>query len=51
MAKAIKKEKKDVNMFIVDAHKLFTQVLDRPSSHAQTAGLKNTTSYCDAYEK
>jgi len=50
MAKAIKKENTDVNMFLVDTNKLFTQVLDKPSSHAQTSGLKNTTSYCDSYQ-
>lgn len=51
MAKAVKKEKTDVNIFTVDANAVFTQVLNKPSSYPQTAGYKNTTAYCTAYEK
>jgi hypothetical protein len=51
MAKSIKKAFPDVNIFIIDANKYFTQVLDKPSSFKQTALYKNTTAYCDAYAK
>jgi len=40
-----------VNIFTVDAWKYFTQVLDKPSSYAATKDYKNTTAYCDAYQK
>ncbi|KUJ20678.1 uncharacterized protein LY89DRAFT_579510 [Mollisia scopiformis] len=50
MAKSLKAKKPDVNVFTVDTNKYFTQVLDKPSSYPQTAGYKNTTAYCTAYE-
>ncbi|RDL41893.1 Uncharacterized protein BP5553_01872 [Venustampulla echinocandica] len=50
MAKSLKKEKPDVNVFIVDANDLFTQVLDNPASFPQTALYKNTTAFCDDYQ-
>ncbi len=51
LAKSLKAEKPDVNAFVVDANKYFTEVLNRPSSFPQTALYKNTTAYCVAYEK
>ena len=51
MAKSLKADKPDVNVFTVDSNKLFTEVLDNPKSFPQTALYKNTTSYCVAYEK
>ena len=51
MAKALKTDKPDVNVFTVDANMLFTEVLDNPASFPQTALYKNTTAYCDAYAK
>jgi hypothetical protein len=51
MVSAIKKEKTDVNIFVVDANKVFSKVLDNPKSFKQTASYKNTTAYCDAYAK
>jgi hypothetical protein len=38
-------------IFIHDTHTLFTNVINNPKSYEQTAGLKNTTGYCTAYEK
>lgn len=51
MAKQLKSDKPDTNVFTVDANLLFTEVLNNPSSFSQTAGYKNTTGYCVAYEK
>lgn len=50
MAQTLKADKPDVNVFTVDSNKYFTQVLDNPKSYPQTAGYKNTTAYCVAYE-
>jgi len=50
MAKTLKRDKSDVNVFTVDTNKYFTAVLDKPASFPQTAGYKNTTAYCVAYE-
>jgi len=50
MAKSLKADKPDVNVFTVDANKLFTEVLDNPKSFPQTALYKNTTDYCVVYE-
>jgi hypothetical protein len=51
MAKSLKAEKPDVNVFTVDSNKYFTQVLDNPKVYPQTADIKNTTAYCIAYQK
>lgn len=51
MAKSIKAEKPDVNIFVVDSYKYFTEVLDDPKSYKQTALYKNTTAYCTEYQK
>jgi hypothetical protein len=51
MTKALKFERSDVNIFTVDANSLFTKVLDNPASFPQTANYKNTTAFCDAYQK
>jgi phospholipase/lecithinase/hemolysin len=51
MAKSLKRQFSDVNIFTVDANQLFTKVLDDPASFPQTALYKNTTSCCLAYEK
>ncbi|TVY46295.1 Acetylesterase [Lachnellula occidentalis] len=50
LAKSLKSNHSDVNIFTVDANALFTKVLDNPASYPQTALYKNTTAYCDAYE-
>ncbi|CAJ2505488.1 Uu.00g128820.m01.CDS01 [Anthostomella pinea] len=39
----------DANVWTYDANKLFTDVLNNPATYPQTAGIKNTTAYCDAY--
>lgn len=51
MAKSLKADKPDANIFTVDSNQLFTEVLDNPASFPQTALYKNTTDYCVAYEK
>lgn len=51
MAQAVKGGLEGVNVFVVDANKVFTEVLDDPGSFVQTEGYLNTTSYCEAYEK
>lgn len=40
----------DATVFTYDTNALFSQVLQNPAAYPQTAGLKNTTSYCAAYE-
>jgi phospholipase/lecithinase/hemolysin len=51
LAQNLKKTFSDVNVFTVDAHSIFTKVLDNPASSPQTALYKNTTAYCAAYQK
>ncbi|PMD22850.1 carbohydrate esterase family 16 protein [Hyaloscypha hepaticicola] len=50
MAESLKDDYRDVNVFTIDTNKIFTQVLNKPSSYPQTALYKNTTAYCVAYE-
>ncbi|KAG4424869.1 hypothetical protein IFR04_002029 [Cadophora malorum] len=50
MANKIKDEKPDVNIFLVDSYKYFTEVLDKPKKYKQTALYKNTTAYCADYQ-
>jgi phospholipase/lecithinase/hemolysin len=40
-----------VNVWVYDSNASFSAVLDNPAVYTQTAGYKNTTAYCDAYEK
>ncbi|KAJ3562508.1 hypothetical protein NPX13_g8544 [Xylaria arbuscula] len=44
------KAKNDTNVWVYDSNTAFGEVIDDPTSHAETAGLKNTTDYCTAYE-
>ncbi|KAI1827067.1 hypothetical protein F4861DRAFT_536544 [Xylaria intraflava] len=44
------KAKDSTNVWVYDSNTAFGQVLDDPTSFPQTAGLKNTTDYCDAYQ-
>ncbi|KAI0869595.1 hypothetical protein GGS24DRAFT_478302 [Hypoxylon argillaceum] len=44
------KTKGDTNVWVYDSNKSFGDVIDNPSSHPETAGLKNTTDYCTAYQ-
>ncbi|KAE9567742.1 Acetylesterase [Colletotrichum fructicola] len=39
-----------VNAWVVDANGVFTGAIEEPAKFASTAGLKNTTAYCEAYE-
>lgn len=38
-------------IFVHDTYTLFKNVISNPKSYEQTAGLKNVTGYCTAYEK
>ncbi|KAI0139143.1 carbohydrate esterase family 16 protein [Hypoxylon sp. NC0597] len=40
----------EVNVWVYDSNRSFGEVLDKPSTYEQTAGLKNTTGYCSAYQ-
>lgn len=51
MAHELKSAFKDINVFSIDAHSIFTKILDNPASNPLTAGYLNTTNYCLAYEK
>ncbi|KAI1435427.1 hypothetical protein GGR50DRAFT_694123 [Xylaria sp. CBS 124048] len=44
------KAKNDTNVWVYDSNTVFNQILDDPTSFPQTAGLKNTTDYCAAYQ-
>ncbi|ESZ99189.1 hypothetical protein SBOR_0396 [Sclerotinia borealis F-4128] len=50
LAQNLKRTFSDVNIFTIDVHALFTNVLDNPKSFPQTAVYQNTTAYCIAYE-
>ncbi|KAL0261895.1 hypothetical protein SLS55_003328 [Diplodia seriata] len=50
LASSLQEKHADTTVFTFDAHTLFNQILDDPSSYTQTAGLKNTTAYCTDYE-
>lgn len=41
----------EVNVWLYDSNKSFGDVMDDPSIYEETAGLKNTTAYCAAYQK
>ena len=40
----------DTTVFQFDTNRVFSQVLAYPASYPQTAGYKNTTTFCTAYE-
>ncbi|KAK7991711.1 hypothetical protein PG988_000505 [Apiospora saccharicola] len=44
------KGEKKANVWTYDVHALFTEVLDRPTAYAATAGYVNTTGFCAAYQ-
>ncbi|KAL7928397.1 hypothetical protein V8C35DRAFT_333011 [Trichoderma chlorosporum] len=50
MAEDTKSNHADMNLWIFDANALFTQLLNNITSFPQTAGIKNTTQFCTAYE-
>ncbi|KAI5861427.1 carbohydrate esterase family 16 protein [Durotheca rogersii] len=39
-----------VNVWLYDTNESFGRVIDNPTAFPQTAGLKNTTAYCTAYQ-
>ncbi|CAK7231591.1 hypothetical protein SBRCBS47491_007985 [Sporothrix bragantina] len=50
LAAGLKAEHGDkVNVWVVDTQIPFNAVLDNVAAYPQTAGLKNTTAFCDAY--
>lgn len=51
MTAAFKKNHKDVSTFVFDTYSVFDAVIKNPKVYPQTAGYKNTTGYCTAYEK
>ena len=51
LAAGVKKTYADTNVFTIDAWQAFTDVLDNPKKFPATAGYKNLTNYCDAYQK
>ncbi|EKG10343.1 Lipase GDSL [Macrophomina phaseolina MS6] len=51
LATSLGEKHTDTSIFTFDTYSLFNQILDDPTSHSQTAGLKNTTGYCTDYEK
>lgn len=50
LAKAVK-TKSNTNVWVYDAHKSFGNVMTNPASSSLSAHLKNTTQYCEAYQK
>ncbi len=51
LAGSLKGNWTDTNAWYFDAHDVFTRVLDDPTVFPQTAGYKNTTAFCKAYNK
>jgi hypothetical protein len=50
LAKNLTRTYEDATAFVFDTNSAFTQVLNDPASHAETAVYRNTTGYCDACE-
>jgi len=50
LAANLTKTYSDATTFVFDTNAVFTQVLDDPASHVETAPYKNTTNYCDSCE-
>lgn len=42
---------RDVTAVYFDANKLFCEVLERPDAFAATAGIRNTTGFCQGYSQ
>jgi phospholipase/lecithinase/hemolysin len=51
LADGFKANHTGVTTFVHDTHKVFSDVIADPKTYPQTAGLKNTTGYCVAYQK
>ncbi|KAI1118323.1 carbohydrate esterase family 16 protein [Nemania sp. NC0429] len=49
LAKTLK-TKADTNVWVYDSNKSFGDVMNNPKSHPESAGLKNTTAFCAAYQ-
>jgi len=46
-----KKHEREVNVWVYDSYKSFGEVLDDVEAYPQTAGYKDTTTFCEAYQK
>ena len=51
LGSGLKKELLDANFWLYDAHEAFGKVLDDPKAFPQTGGYRNTTAFCEAYQK
>lgn len=51
MVRRLRKTRSDINLFEYDVHGLVTRVISDPTRVSHTSGYKNTTGYCDEYEK
>lgn len=51
MASEFKNRHADVETFVHNTHDLYAAVIEDPTNYPQTSGLKNTTTWCKAYEK
>lgn len=49
LAQALK-AKADTSVWVYDSNTSFGEVIDDPTSHAESSGLKNTTDFCAAYQ-
>lgn len=50
LAKHLRSKYKDITVFEFDIHELFERVIANPKSIPQTAGYKNTASFCSEYQ-
>jgi phospholipase/lecithinase/hemolysin len=51
MAADLKGKQPDTNVWVYDTYTVFGEVLDDPATYPQTSGYKNTTGYCEGYQK
>ena len=49
VVRQLQKKHTDVTIFALDTYTIFSAVLNNPKIFPQTAGYRNTTSYCEAY--
>lgn len=51
MARQVRHNLAYSSVFVYDAHALFASVLSDPSQYAETASIKDTTTYCSDYKR
>ena len=49
VVRQLREKHRDVTIFALDTYAIFNAVLNNPKVFPQTAGYRNTTSYCEAY--